>query len=296
MGSGQPMITVLRNGFLEVSVSARGAELQSLRRAGGPERLWRGDPAFWGRRAPVLFPIVGKLRDDRYAVGGRTYSLPQHGFARDRVFELASADKADAEFVLSSDEETLAAYPFEFELRVRYELDGESLRVRYGVSNAGAGPMWFSIGGHPGFACPHGPGGRFEDYELVFEREETADSLLLEGGLVAGRAGRLLDGARKLPLAWELFAGGALVLEGLRSSWVALQRRGGGAGLTVRFEGWPRLGLWTQPGAPFLCVEPWHGIADRVGASGRIEEKEGILRLEGGGRFSCGFEIGLEAD
>jgi galactose mutarotase-like enzyme len=288
------MITFLRNGFLEVSVGSRGAELQSLRRTDGPERLWQGDPGFWRRRAPVLFPIVGKLRDDQYVVGGRSYALPQHGFARDRTFGLVSADKAAAEFALYSDEETLAAYPFEFELRVRYELEGESLQVRYDVSNAGAGPMWFSIGGHPGFACPFRTGDRFEDFELTFEREETADSLLLEGGLVAGRAGRLLDGSRTLPLAGDLFAGGALILEGLRSSWVALQRRGGGSALTVRFDGWPRLGLWTKPGAPFLCVEPWHGIADRVDAPGRLEEKEGILRVEKGGRFSCAFEIGVE--
>lgn len=296
MGAGQPMITFLRNGYLEVSVSALGAELQSLRRAGGPERLWQGNPAFWSRRSPVLFPIVGKLRDDRYAVGGRTYSLPQHGFARDRVFDLVSADRAEAEFLLRSDGETLAAYPFEFELRVRYELDGESLRVTYRVFNAGAGPMWFSIGGHPGFACPHGPGGRFEDYELVFEREETADRLLLEGPLLSGEQERGLDGTRTLPLSWELFERGALVFEGLRSGWVALQSRGGGGRLEVRFAGWPYLGLWTLSGAPFLCVEPWHGIADRAGASGRLEEKPGILRLERGGGFSCGFEIGMEAD
>ena len=154
--------------------------------------------------------------------------------------------------------------------------------------------MWFSIGAHPGFACPVRRGERFEDYELSFELEETADRMLLDGGLIALGREPLLRASRTLPLSSQIFERGALVCQGLRSRWVALQRRGGADRLTVRVEGSPYLGIWTKPGAPFLCIEPWHGIADRAGSSGSLEEKEGILRLEKGETFRCGFAIEVE--
>ena len=282
---------------LQVCVESLGAELCSVKsRHDGLERLWQGDPRSWSRRAPILFPIVGRLSGDRYLAGGNEYVLAQHGFARDREFKLIESGPARLLYRLSSDEESLKAYPFQFELMVRYELDGGRLEVAYGVANAGSSRMFFSIGAHPGFACPPHPGERFEEYELVFEKKETARRHFLQGGLLTGESAPLLEDEDRFQLSGSLFERDALIFKGLRSTWAAMQRKGGGRRLNVHFEGWPYLGIWTKPGAPFLCIEPWQGLADRAGAPGRLEEKEGILALEPGGLFQRSFFITVDEE
>lgn len=288
------VISSIATESLEIRVDSRGAELESLKAPrGGAERLWQGDPRFWGRRAPILFPIVGRLVEDRYMFGGSQYSLGQHGFARDREFDLAGSGPDWLLFRLGSDEDTLKIYPFPFELLVRYQVEKCRLTVAYGVRNAGSSPMWFSIGAHPGFACPLGPEERIEDYELVFEKKETALRHSLKDGLFTGESAPLLQNEDHLPLNEALFERGALVLKGIRSGWVTIRRTGGGADLSVLFEGWPYLGIWKKPSAPFLCLEPWYGLADSLGASGRLVEKEGILNLGPGQRFDCSFQVSV---
>lgn len=286
------MIAVAATDTVQICAESRGAELLSLKhRRDGVERLWKGDPAFWGRRAPILFPIVGRLAENRYLFGGKEYALSQHGFARDREFKLIESSPARLLYRLSSDDETLRLYPFPFDLLVGYRLERSRLEVHHRVTNTGPSPMWFSIGGHPGFACPLKKDESFEEYELVFEEKETLPRHFLQSGLLTGESAPLLEDSDRLPLSWSLFERDAIVLQGLRSKWVELRNRSGRVRLSVHFEGWPYLGIWTRPGAPFVCIEPWQGLADRAGAPGLLEEKEGIVSLEPGDRWERSYFV-----
>ncbi|MGV8038869.1 MAG: aldose 1-epimerase family protein [Thermoanaerobaculaceae bacterium] len=280
------------NGVLEATVSALGAELQSLRRLDtGLEYLWQGDAASWPRRAPVLFPIVGRLRGDRYLWKGAEYHLPQHGFARDRAFELVAHDAASATFVLADDDETRRTFPFSFRLAVTYRVDGATLETSLEVTNPGLDDLLFSVGGHPGFRCPQLPDERFEDCSLVFGQEETIGRWPVADGLIGAPPEPLLDGQRELPLSRDLFSRGALVFRDLRSTTVRLASRRSGAGLEVSFEGFPYFGVWSKPPGDFVCLEPWCGIADPVDASGHLEEKPGIVRLAPTCAFRRSFQV-----
>lgn len=280
------MISLVGRG-LRVDVAPLGAELASVRRADDPlEYLWQGDQAFWPRRAPLLFPIVGRLKGDRYMFGGKAYRMSQHGFARDRSFVVVERHDASVRLALREDAETLACYPFRFELSVGYALVQGALTVSYEVANAGNGVMQFSLGAHPGFQCPLAEGERLEEYVVEFEHAETTARWLVEDGLLTGETVPLLDGERTLRLTHDLFSRGAVVLKELRSRTVRLIGSRSGRGVELAFPGFPYFGIWSRPGAPFVCLEPWCGIADSVGATGRLEDKEGIIRLAPGGWFS----------
>ena len=282
------------NGNLEATVSALGAELQSLRRLDtGVEYLWQADAASWPRRAPVLFPIVGRLRGDRYLWRGVRYRLPQHGFARDRRFELTAHDAVSATFVLADDEQTRPTFPFSFRLAVTYRVKQATLETTFEVANPGPEDLLFSVGGHPGFRCPLLGDERFEDFALVFEHEETVGRWPVVDGLIGAPPEPLLAGQRELPLSRDLFSRGALVFGNLRSTTVRLASRRSGAGVEMSFEGFPFFGIWSKPTGDFVCLEPWCGIADPIDASGRLEDKEGLVRLSPGASFRRAFDVRL---
>jgi galactose mutarotase-like enzyme len=286
----------LENDDLALSIDPHGAEAKSLVRKGdGVELLWQGDRRIWSRSSPLLFPIVGRVAGDRYLHEGREYPLPQHGFARDEEFRVDRAERSMARLVLEDREATRELYPFAFELTVGYSLAERRLDVAYELRNRGGEPMFFSIGAHPGFRCPLFEGEELADHELRFEREESASRQLLGGGLRTGELRPFLDDSAIVPLRDELFEPGAVVLAGLRSRRVALAKRGEAPLLTLDFEGWPYLGIWTKPGAPFLCLEPWQGVADRAGGAGELARKEGIVRLEAGGRWARGWSLAIGA-
>jgi len=277
---------VLDNGRLRVTAESFGAELGSLKRSDAPEEyLWQGDPAWWNRRAPVLFPIVGRLRDDRYTWRGESFSLGQHGFARDRRFTLVGHDALSARFELRDDADTRAAYPFAFRLAIEHRLDGESLRSVYEVTNSGGDELPFSLGAHPGLRCPLIEGEVFEDHVVEFEREETADRHLVVDGLIDRLSEPLLRRERSLPLRRDHYTRGALVATALESRRATLRSQRSGRGVELSYPGFPFFGIWTKPGAPFVCLEPWCGIADRIDASGRLEDKAGLIRLAPGATF-----------
>lgn len=283
------------NGVLETTVSTLGAELQSLRRlADGIELLWQGDPASWPRRAPVLFPIVGRLRGDRFLWRGREYRLPQHGFARDRVFDLAAHDATSATFVLADDTETRRSFPFSFHLAVSYRVAASTLATTFEITNPGPDELLFSFGGHPGLRCPPRAGERFEDYSLTFEMAETGTRLPVVDGLIGSPPQPLLANQRELPLSRDLFADGALVFSNLRSTWVRLANRHTGRGVEMAFAEFPYLGIWSRPPGEFVCLEPWCGIADPTDATGQLEDKEGIVRLRPAQGFRRTFEIRVD--
>ncbi|GAA4302713.1 aldose 1-epimerase family protein [Compostibacter hankyongensis] len=275
------MIT-LRNEKLQVRIHPKGAELQSLFGTGTQtEYLWKGDPAYWGKHSPVLFPVIGALRNDRYRYNGREYTLPRHGFARDLLFTPEETAGHMANFVLHSSAETRQVYPFDFILRIRYHLAGMKLQVTYEVCNPDAdAPLYFSVGGHPAFALPLEEGLRYEDYHLEFEHPETAGRWRLrKDGLITGEVHPLLEDAARLPLQKSLFYEDAIVLKGLRSRRVSLLSAKEKRGVQLDFGGFPYLGIWAARDAPFICLEPWCGLADTAGHNGELTEKEGIIRL-----------------
>ena len=283
------MIHTLENDQLRVQIKRRGAELSSLQaKQTGLEYLWQADPAVWGRHAPVLFPTVGKLRNDHYAWNGQSFSLPQHGFARDRDFEMVDQTPDRIVLRLQADATSRRVYPFDFELRITHALRGNRVDVGYEVINPGAGELPFCIGAHPGFVCPLAKDEVFEDYFLEFDQSETLDRYLIEGGFFNGKTEPLLRDSRIIPLQRSLFEQDAIVVKKFRSSSLTLKSRKSTPSVKVEFAGFPYLGIWTkQAPAPFICIEPWYGLADRTDASGRLSDKEGLQMVPAGGRFHC---------
>lgn len=283
----------LENNHLRVRIQAQGSELASLQsKRNGLEYLWQADSSVWNRHAPVLFPIVGKLRNGEYEWQGQSYPLPQHGFARDQGFEVHSQQTDQLTLALKARAETRQAYPFSFELRITHALQSNRLAVIYQVFNHGDGPMPFSIGAHPAFRCPLRPDEVFEDYYLEFDQAETLDRYLLENGLFSGRTEPLLRQERILSLRRDLFEQDAVVVSGFRSESLTLKSNKGPHQLQVHFPGFPWLGIWTKNAqSPFVCIEPWYGHADRTDASGKLTEKAGIISLNAGEEFSCRHTI-----
>ena len=287
------MSIVLESSSLLVHIAPKGAELTSiLGKADQTEYLWQADPAVWGRHAPILFPVVGRLKDNQYFYEGKAYPMNQHGFARDQVFSILQQNDTTVWLEASATPETLPIYPFYFNLRVGYHLEGSTLQVSYQVGNLANKVMPFSIGAHPGFSCPITPGEELTDYVVEFDQEETAATHLLdEKGLFDGRTRPCLEGSKRIPITKDLFNDDALVFHHLKSSTAKLLSTKSGRYVEMRMEGFPYLGIWAQPGAPYVCIEPWHGHADWADTSGDIFEKKGIRTLAPNRAFECSYTI-----
>lgn len=266
----------LQNLFLKARVSAEGAELVEFRTLSGLPLIWNGDPAWWPRHAPTLFPIVGRLAGDTLRHHGRDFRLLQHGFARDRRFELVSHSREGCVWKLRDDEESRSRYPFPFELRVGYRLDGWSLRISYEVRNPGPTPLPASLGAHPALPWPLVPGVAREEHQLRFELPEAAPIRRLDHGLLDTEPRPTPVKERTLALNDALFAEDALIFDQLRSRKLRYEAPGAPV-MELSWEGFRELGVWTKPGAPFLCLEPWHGTASPAGWSGEFSEKPGIF-------------------
>ncbi len=290
-------MAVIQSKSLKVEVASRGAELQSIVGPGGIEYLWQGDPAFWARRSPLLFPIVGALPGGTYSYGGRTYKLGNHGFAKDREFRLASESPGSLRYELASDEESLELYPFKFKLAVAYSLNEDKLEVGYELVNADLKRMFFSIGAHPAFKAPLVPGESRSDYDLAFEKPETLDRWFLNSDNVAtGQVERFLEGSSSLPVADDLFERGAIVLKDPASRRVRLESRVSKRFIEVSFPGFPQLGIWAPKAkaeglAPFVCLEPWYGVMPLAGSTQDLEKKEAALSLAPRGVFKAAYTI-----
>jgi galactose mutarotase-like enzyme len=278
----------IRNEELSADIQTHGAELCSLRSADGVEYLWQAEPSIWPRHAPILFPIVGKLRDNRYTLSGQPYELTQHGFARDCQFEVESHTREMVTFLLTDSDRTRTHYPFNFELRIGYRLSRASLIVQFDVRNTGAQTLWFSIGAHPAFNCPLLPNEKRSDYILEFSEAETIGRFPLVDGLLATKMEPLLQNQRVLHLSPSLFDRDALVLKQPASDNLTLKSVSSGRGVRVEFPGWPYLGIWSKPGnALFVCIEPWFGLADSNESTGELTKKEAIISLLPKSQFTC---------
>lgn len=283
----------LRNDFLEITVKEKGAELCSLLSLqNNIEYIWQADPAFWPRHAPVLFPVVGRLKDDIYKYNDKNYKLGQHGFARDKDFTKVEIHQENSlAFVLKDDEETFEKYPFHFEFQIVYTLHESTLQIVYKVINKSESEMYFSVGGHPAFNCPLNEGEVLNDYFLEFNQKENAERWLLDNGLLNGKTQKILENQNILPLSEELFTQDALVFKKLKSTSVKLKSKRSEKGLDFNFIGFPYLGIWKKPGAPFICIEPWFGVADSVNTDQNLTTKEGVLMLEAGEKFVCTYSV-----
>lgn len=286
------MVT-LENELLRATFKEHGAELCSLRRKDhNQEYIWQGNPDIWGRHAPVLFPIVGKLRANQYSYQGNRYHLPQHGFGRDKKWEIADSNTDTLSFRLTDDAETRENYPFPFEFIIRYQLKVDHLLTSYLIRNTGEEEMLFSVGGHPAFVCPLKDGEQFSDYYLQFEIAETTSREMLEHGLRTGEEKEVLKNQATLELSHELFRHDALILKDLQSGRVELRSKKHEHGVAVSFKNFPYLGVWSKAGdAPFVSIEPWFGVADKKNTEGELGTKEGIQRLAPRQNFEAGFQI-----
>ncbi len=287
------MISELKNDFLHLKVKHLGAEpcsLFSIERK--KELLWQADAAVWGRHAPVLFPIVGKLKNNSYGYQDKNYSLPQHGFARDSRFKLVEATEQLLCFELKESEESLAKYPFRFCLQINYRLQNRVWTTEYVVSNTDDRTIYFSVGAHPGFVCPLYENEQLEDYVLEFEQDEVLTRYLISDGLIGPETESIILEQGKLPLHAALFSCDALVMKHLHSS--AIRLRSEKYQLRFSWYNMPYFGIWSKPGASgFICLEPWAGIADGVDVSGKLEEKEGVICLQPGQEYRCGLSAEL---
>ena len=281
------MKTTISSSNFSASINHLGAELFSLKNTKTSlEYIWEGDTAFWPKHSPILFPIVGTLKNNSYQHKGLNYNLPRHGFARDTTFEVLHKTENSVTFSLQSSIETLAIYPFQFELQIQYVLNASELTFKYIVINKENSNLPFSIGAHPAVALP----GNFEDYSLAFEKEEVLTYNLLENDLIVDKTSILVSQDKSVPLDYELFKNDALIFKQLESKSITILKNKYPY-IKVKFPHFPHLGIWTKINAPFLCIEPWYGYSDTENSSGNLFEKEGIQLLEPNAQFEATFSI-----
>jgi galactose mutarotase-like enzyme len=249
--------------------------------------MWSGDPSFWAKKSPILFPIVGTLKNDTYYFDGKAYQLPRHGFAREMEFAVTRQTATRIVFTLQSNEITLSKFPFHFRFDITYAISENQLSVSYSVINTGEKNMYFSVGGHPAFKVPLAAGLVYEDYYLEFSETENAGRWpISKDGLIEGAPVPLLNNSIRLPLTKSLFEKDALVFKYLASDRITLKSEKDARGLIFHTDGFPYLGIWAAKNADFVCIEPWCGIADSVNTDQQMENKEGIELLAPQGGFT----------
>jgi galactose mutarotase-like enzyme len=288
------MIYELKSSKIAVKIKSKGAELASFFDLNTEiEHIWQANPVFWNRHAPVLFPIVGQVEDGEYFVDGQQFELSQHGFARDMEFQLVQNEHNTMIFELIYNENSLQKYPFKFKFSISYTLLGSKLYIGYKVENLDAKTMYFQLGAHPGFAVPFLESEKFSDYHLKFDKKLTEDRLLFENGLLNGKITKsFLENEDVIILKSATFDEDALIFESQQIESVLITKNGQN-GLKVTVKDFPLLGIWSKPkaDAPFVCIEPWFGVASVKGQSKELKDKKAIQKLATGSVFECGFAI-----
>lgn len=285
----------IANEFLTVEINPLGAELTSLKgNVSGLEYLWQADPSVWKRHAPVLFPFVGRSKNDQYTYQGKTYPMGQHGFARDRQFEVEESGDQKAVFLLKSDEASLAIYPFEFELRVSYQVQDMHLVVNYDVKNtATTAPMYFSIGGHPGFKVPMTADTQFDDYFVDYRPQKSRVKIPLQGAFINLNERTLAPTDVATDISHDLFKDDAMIyeLKGQENVFSIRSEKTPHA-ISMKLSA-PFIGVWSPHPTEgnLVCLEPWWGIADDVAATGELSEKFGVNQLAPQATFNANYEI-----
>ncbi len=279
------MIVTISNAQLSATINTLGAELLTLVK-NNKNYIWQVDETFWNKTSPVLFPIVGRLQNDSYKLNGKSYHLPRHGFARNMEFSFDKKSDSQVIFELNETEETKANYPFDFKLLMAYTLIDNELVIEYFVRNLSDEVLPFSIGAHPAFAITE----NFEDYSLQFNKDDVFETHHLENESFNGNTTLVETENNAISLNYALFEKDALVFKHLKSNEVALKQLNKNI-LKVNYDNFPYLGIWTKPNAPFLCLEPWCGLADNQNHNGNLEDKEGINHLPAGEDFLRAIRI-----
>ncbi|WP_159721779.1 aldose 1-epimerase family protein [Enterococcus sp. CSURQ0835] len=288
------MSITIQNDHVVATIAEKGAELTSFQqKKSGLEYIWQADPEYWGRHAPILFPFIGRLKDDQYTYQGQTYPMGQHGFARDKTFQVLDQTEEMVTLALVSDEQTRQVYPFDFVLTVSYEVWADGLRVRFQVENTSSDEMIFALGGHPAFNVPLEAGQNFEDYYLAFSPQKTRVMIPLEGPFVNLDQKTLGQTNTNVQLSHDLFANDAVIFETLGLNRFTIGNEDSFHSVTLTYNHIPYVGFWSPypKEAPFVCIEPWWGFADPVDSSGKLEEKPGMNRLAAGDVFNTQFSI-----
>ena len=289
-----PQIVTLRNASLTCDVALRGAELRSLHdTVNGEEFVWQRDPAFWASSAPILFPVIGRFKDGGYLLDGRFHEVPKHGFARDMDFSLVTSSETSATFWLSDSDTTIAAYPYAFTLDVTFTLQDRALAVDYRVVNRNDHTMFFALGSHPAFNLPANLG-PLENWSIRFDEIEAPTCHRVAENLLSSAPEPFeFDTNNSIALTDETFLHDALIFKGIRSQHLQIVHRE--HDVRVRFDtgGAPTLGIWSKPGAPYVCLEPWYGFDDSSEINANIRQKPDMLRLAAGESFTTGYRIAV---
>jgi len=281
--------------MLKIQTKKSGAELTSVQ-YNGKEMLFQGAKVldsngniYWKRQAPILFPIVGQLKNSQTQIEGEIYEMSQHGFARDMDFEEISKTENKHHYMLKYNEETLKKYPYKFELHVIYEIIGDTLTVTYKVKNIDDKTIYFGLGGHPAFNCDYSNG----EYEIAFsENEDKIEFLKLKNGLIDTEKAQNILQDNKIYLKEDTFDNDAVIMKNLKSNKVVLQNHETNQKiLELDFTGFSYLALWSKKGAPFVCIEPWQNTADRIDSTQIYKDKEGIIELPKDKEYKCEFKI-----
>ncbi len=276
---------ILKNKLLTAIFNSKGAELISLK-SSETEHMWDGNLEFWNRHSPVLFPIVGTLKNGSYIYENNTYNLYRHGFGRNMEFEVIKSNEKSIAFSLKANKETLKVYPFDFELNLKYELKNLKLKISYDIINNSETKMPFSIGAHPAFSLPN----NFNNYSLEFNDDENLLCYSLKNDLISETTSKIQLFNKKLPLDYTLFENDALIFKKLNSKSITIIENEK-PNIKIDFDDFPNLGIWTKPNAKFICIEPWFGYSDTNNCSGKIVEKEGIQFAVKNKPFCCSFTI-----
>jgi len=279
------MNITISNSQLTATINTLGAELISLVK-NNKNYIWNVDETYWNKTSPILFPIVGRLKNDSYLFNGKKYQLPRHGFARNLEFSFDKKSDSQVILELNETEETKAMYPFTFKLLVAYTLIGNELVMEYFLRNQSDEVLPFSIGAHPAFAIE----GNFENYSLQFNKKDLFETHHLENESFNGKTTLVDTINNSIALNYALFEKDALVFKQLNSNEVTFKNKGK-AILKVNYDHFPYLGIWTKQNAPFLCIEPWCGLADDINHNGNLEEKEGMNHLPAGEDFLRAIRI-----
>lgn len=285
------MFTQLKSKYFRVQINAHGAEINSVKDNNDVEFIWQAEKEIWARHAPVLFPIVGKLKNDCYFFQGQSYHLSQHGFARDASFELVQHSESICLYEFRSNLETKKKYPFDFIFQIQYQLIEDTLTTEYKVINPSTETIYFSVGAHPGFNCPLLKDETFEDYSLVFESSKYNLTELNDGLRKESKTELNLDD-NNLPLSSNLFDNDALVFENSQINKISLVSKKSKHSIILNCQNWPFFGIWSKKSCQkFLCLEPWFGIADKENSSQDFLQKDGLIKLEPKKEFKCSFSI-----
>lgn len=276
------MIYSIENEVLKISVKKFGGELTSVKsKSSSYEYLWQGNPDIWSGQSPILFPIIGRLIEDKYTLNGKVYEMEKHGFARRNDWELIGKEDNSLSFRLSENEKTLKCYPYSFDLIVKFTLDGNRLTVEHRIINKNDSVMYFSIGAHPAFNCEIGD-------KLIFDRDETLETIKIDlvNSLRLPETTPLLKNEREITITEDIFKEDALIFEGVKSENITLISQSSERKISFNLGNAPYLGIWAKPGAPYVCIEPWCGVNDSTEKKADFSQKDAINSVNANDSFT----------